>query len=61
MGKTTWHILAVGFVALMLLAGPTMAADDFLEKMLRAAEQAEQEHIEKLKKGVQEQSQQPQP
>ena len=61
MGKTTWHILAVGFVALMLLAGRTMAADDFLEKMLRAAEQAEQEHIEKMKKATQGQSEQPQP
>jgi len=53
--------MAIGPAGLLLLVGPTMAADDFLEKMLRAAEQAEQEHIEKLKKGVQEQSQQPQP
>jgi hypothetical protein len=53
--------MAVGSAGLLLLAGRTMAADDFLEKMLRAAEQAEQEHIEKMKKATQEQSEQPQP
>lgn len=54
-------LMAVGSAGLLLLAGRTMAADDFLEKMLRAAEQAEQEHIEKMKKATQEQSEQPQP
>ena len=53
-------LMAVGSAGLLLLAGRTMAADDFLEKMLRAAEQAEQEHIEKMKKATQEQSEQPQ-
>jgi hypothetical protein len=53
--------MAVGSVGLLMLAGRTMAADDFLEKMLRAAEQAEQEHIDKMKKATQGQSQQPQP
>jgi hypothetical protein len=53
--------MAVGSVGLLLLAGRTMAADDFLEKMLRAAEQAEQEQIEKMKKATQGQSEQPQP
>ena len=54
-------LMAVGSAGLLLLAGRTLAADDFLEKMLRAAEQAEQEHIEKMKKATQEQSEQPQP
>lgn len=53
--------MAVGSAGLLLLASRTMAADDFLEKMLRAAEQAEQEHIEKMKKATQEQSEQTQP
>ncbi len=53
--------MAVGSAGLLLLVGRTMAAEDFLEKMLRAAEQAEQEHIEKMKKATQEQSEQPQP
>lgn len=47
--------------ALLLLAGHTMAADDLVERMLRAAEQAEQEHIDKMKKATQGQSEQPQP
>jgi hypothetical protein len=44
--------------ALLLLAGHTMAADDLVERMLRAAEQAQQEHIEKMKKATQGQSEQ---
>jgi hypothetical protein len=53
--------MTVGSAGLLLLTGRTLAADDFLEKMLRAAEQAEQEHIEKMKKATQGQSEQPQP
>jgi len=52
--------MAGSSAGLLLLAGHTMAADDFLEKMLRAAEQAEQEHLEKMKKATQGQSEQPQ-
>ena len=61
MRRTPRHILTVGFVALTLLADRAMAADDFLEKMLQAGEQAEQEHIDKMKKATQGQSEQPQP
>ena len=54
-------LMAFGSAGLLLLAGRTLAADDFLEKMLRAAEQAEQEHIDKMKKATPGQSEQPQP
>ncbi len=47
--------MAIGSAGLLLLADRALAADDFLEKMLRAAEQAEQKHIEKMKKATQEQ------
>jgi hypothetical protein len=36
--------MVIGSAGLLLLTGRPLAADDFLEKMLRAAEQAEQEH-----------------
>ena len=36
------YILAVGLVALVLLAGRTMAADNLIDKMFEAAEQAAQ-------------------
>lgn len=48
------------FIALAVCAGPSSAADDFLEQMRKAADQVGKEHMEKLKQGVQQPAQQPQ-
>lgn len=61
MRRTARHILAVGSITLTLLVGRTMAADDLIDKMFKAADQAAQEQMEKMKKAGEEQSQQPQP
>lgn len=61
MRMTARHILAVGLVTLIPLVGRTMAADDFIEKMFQAADQAAQEQMKKMKKAGEEQSQQQQP
>jgi hypothetical protein len=53
-------MLAVGFVTVMLLVGRTMAADDLIDKMFKAADQAAQEQMDKMNKAGEAQSQQPQ-
>ncbi len=55
--RKSWRFLVGGLGALLLLAGRAMAADDLVEKMLRAADQAAQEQMEKMKKAGDEQSQ----
>ena len=54
------HMLAVGFVTVMLLVGRTMAADDLIDKMFKAADQAAQEQMDKMNKAGEAQSQPPQ-
>ena len=61
MRRTARHILAVGLVTLIPLVGRTMAADDLIDKMLKAADQAAQEQVDKMNKAGEEQSQQQQP
>ena len=61
MRKTVRHILAVGLVIVIPLVGRTMAADDLIDKMLKAADQAAQEQMDKMNKAGEAQSQQQQP
>ena len=61
MQRTARHMLAVGFVTVILLVGRTMAADDLIDKMFKAADQAAQEQMDKMNKAGEEKSQQQQP
>ena len=61
MRTTARHSLAVGLATLLLLAGRAMAADDFIDKMFKAADQAAQEQMDKMNKAGEEQSPQQQP
>jgi hypothetical protein len=53
--------MAIGSAGLLLLASHTMAADDLIDKMFKAADQAAQEQMDKMNKAGEEQSQQQQP
>jgi hypothetical protein len=59
MRKTGRPFLAVGLVTLILLVGRTMAADDLIDKMLKAADQAAQEQMDKMNKAGEHPQQQP--
>ena len=61
MRRTARHILAIGLVTVIPLVGRTMAADDLIDKMFKAADQAAQEQMDKMNKASEEQSQQQQP
>ena len=61
MRRTSRHMLAVGLVTVIPLVGRTMAADDLIDKMFKAADQAAQEQMDKMNKAGEEQSPQQQP
>jgi hypothetical protein len=61
MRRTARHMLAVGLVTVIPLVGRTMAADDLIDKMFKAADQAAQEQMDKMNKEGEEQSPQQQP
>ena len=61
MWRIARHIVATGLVTVIPLVGRTMAADDLIDKMLKAADQAAQEQMDKMNKAGEEQSQQQQP
>ena len=61
MRRTAKRILTVGLVTVIPLVGRTMAADDLIDKMFKAADQAAQEQMDKMNKAGEEQSQQQQP
>lgn len=61
MRRTARHMLAVGLVTVIPLVGRTMAADDLIDKMFKAADQAAQAQMDKMNKAGEEQSPQQQP